>query len=71
MQATSAPQASRDSNIVNINSMRKVSCSRNCDHLLAFVSTRRDDELCICFHFTRRKVMSYLRFEGAKRVELT
>jgi bacterioferritin-associated ferredoxin len=27
-----------------------------------------DDELCLCFHVTRRKVANYLRIEKPKRV---
>jgi bacterioferritin-associated ferredoxin len=27
-----------------------------------------DDELCLCFHVTRRKVINYLRVEKPKRV---
>ena len=27
-----------------------------------------DDELCLCFHVTRRKVVNYLRVEQPKRV---
>jgi len=28
-----------------------------------------DDELCLCFHVTRRKVQNYLRIERPKRVQ--
>ena len=27
-----------------------------------------DDELCLCFHVTRRKVVNYLRVEKPKRI---
>ena len=27
-----------------------------------------DDELCLCFHVTRRKVVNYLRIEKPRRV---